>query len=643
MLFSLGHGKRILQPSDTTTESSVLPGEAQRIASIILHTKSPNVEIGMSQGSSHSFGYFFPDAEGVTGDDADTINALKNLAAAMVEPAGDPDNDDSSIAPIFTYLGQFIDHDITANTDRDALTVKVTDPALPPRDRDFVVSNIGNLRNGSLRLDSLYGEGPMESEFTEKVRNSMRDPLDRAKMRLGTLADSPGGSIPLPIDAQADLPRLGDVLDDLNSGLNIEDIENLPEGEFKDSFFNIDNVGNRTINRARAVIGDGRNDENLLVAQLHLSFLRFHNVVAEDLKATVVDEDIRFDHAKRKTIWIYQWLVLNVYLNKICQNNVVEAVKIAEAPLYKAFLDRVANNAPALGVPLPMPLEFSVAAFRFGHSMVRGAYDHNSNFGRPGHAELPRPDPEKPHATFAELFSFTGGDNLGQRAINRTFDRLPSNWVIDWERFAKESPNEPDHRARKIDTNISPPLFDMFKESEAGGELERILRNLAERNLRRSHLLNIPTGQAVVEGLNSFDDGPGASIESGAHKVDWKDKYKTKYDMPDPDSQENLVTLSESVLSEGSAGLALEAGGMLNATPLWFYCLREAEVTLGDTLGPLGSRLVAETLVGLVVSDPDSYWHKNGGNGSWSPADDPVGGSTISDMSAMLRAAGLMQ
>ncbi|WP_420862648.1 peroxidase family protein [Algirhabdus cladophorae] len=631
MLFSLGHGQHIILPKDGETESNIIPDATKRVSAVapganLSGVAKSGVEAGLSGSDAQSFGYMFPDADGTPGDDPATVNALKALADAMTEAAGDPAGANGDHAPIFTYFGQFIDHDITANTDRDAPQPnpisEMTGAIVPPLDRADVVSNIVNLRNGSLRLDSLYGNGPTDTPFTIKVRAALRDPADQAKMRLGTVAPSPGDLIPLPADGMADLPRLGEMIDDPASGLSEADIDALPDGEFKEGL-----KKDGQVNRARAMIGDGRNDENLLVAQLHLAFLRFHNAVATSLEGSIADADDRFVEAQRVTTLIYQWLVVNVYLPKMCQPSVVDGVKAAGAPLYKAFRARVASSA----AELPLPLEFSVSAFRFGHSMVRAEYDHNSNFGRPGTF--------KPRASFLDLFSFTGGDNLGMTSIGQSFDRLPSNWVIDWSRFAKDAPDEGDHRARRIDTKLAPPLTDMFKESSAGGDLQRILRHLAERNLRRGHRLNIPTGQGAVAAINAFDAGEGAAIETAIYQVAYNDDVP---DMPAPEVQEGLEVLSEAALNIGPAGQALQDGNMLSATPLWFYLLREAEASAGDTLGPLGSRIVAETLIGLVIEDAASYWHEGAGDGSWTPAQTPVGGAAITDMPALLKAAGLM-
>lgn len=270
----------------------------------------------------------------------------------------------------------------------------MTGPRVPPLERADVVTKIINLRKGSLQLDSLYGDGPGQATaFEVKFRDAMRDPDDRAKMRLGETTFV-GDTIDLPADGLADLPRLDDVVNDPRSGLAIADLESLDPVELRETFIKDGNVI-----KARAVIGDGRNDENLLVAQLHLSFLRLHNAIADSLSGDIADADTRFEAARQRTTMIYQWMVANVYLPKVCMPGVVDAVKAAGAPLYKSFHQRVASQA----TELPLPMEFSVAAFRFGHSMIRGAYDHNKHFG-------PRA-PE--NASFEKLFQFTGGGGIG--------------------------------------------------------------------------------------------------------------------------------------------------------------------------------------------------------------------------------------
>src|SRR5207244_4926379 len=63
---------------------------------------------------------------------------------------------------------------------------------------------------------------------------------------------------------------------------------------------------------ARALIGDPRNDENIIVSQLHAIFLRFHNKVVEVLQhgATLPD----FAQVQRFVRWHYQWVVLHDFL-----------------------------------------------------------------------------------------------------------------------------------------------------------------------------------------------------------------------------------------------------------------------------------------------------------------------------------------
>ena len=143
-----------------------------------------------------------------------------------------------------------------------------------------------------------------------------------------------------------------------------------------------------------------------------------------------------------------------------------------------------------------MPLEFSIAAYRFGHSMVRNTYDWNKNFGTPA---------ARPFSTFEQLFQFTGGGGfIGNREL------LPDNWPAQFERLtgAEATPPEapegtPPRFARKIDTHLAGPLNDLRNEGGAADAVwvRRILKRLAVRNLLRGYRLALPTGQAVAAAL----------------------------------------------------------------------------------------------------------------------------------------------
>jgi hypothetical protein len=240
---------------------------------------------------------------------------VRQLARRMAHGGGSR-REDSDIPAGYTYVGQFVAHDLTFDVLALGATRRHTD---------------GRLRRGrspGLDLDSLYGRGPSAGERGERERRELLED-DGVTFRLGT-AEAKGRYPALP---GFDLPRGG--------------------GRMQ-----------RPALARRAVIADERNDDNLAVAQMHVAFLRFHNRVARDLQDATGD---RFTAARRMTTLHYQWMVWHDFLPKICDATVLEAVRTGGRKVFEPHAEP--------GTPPTMPREFAGAAFRIGHSMIRDAYD----------------------------------------------------------------------------------------------------------------------------------------------------------------------------------------------------------------------------------------------------------------------------
>jgi len=563
VLKAIRHGGRVVD-SDAHAE------ELARTQESITTAEQAVGEAHLDDAETTPFGYLFEalaaeeSAHLPATDPAAVVAALKALGGAMVEDpphAAEPmqSASNSTIPPIYTYWGQFIDHDLTANTDRDSAISDVTRPDLAPLDPAFVVEQLRNLRRPALDLDSLYGDGPALDDGPATAAAGFYDGI---KFKVGTAAavsNDParpirGSRIPPDDDLQRDLPRID----------------------------------------RKAQIGDGRNDENLIIAQLHTAFLRFHNAVVDwvrEHEPQCSGDAAVFARAQQLVRWHYQWLVVHDYLKTVTLPGVADDVLLGGNRLYDP-----GDEAPF------MPLEFSVAAYRFGHSMVRDVYDYNRNFGRPGRG--------LPSASFFLLFLFTGN---GTPAFGGDTDVLPFNWIIEWDRMIDKGATFPDRFARRIDTRLAPTLRDLSNDGNDPAlppPIRQILKRLATRNLLRGYLLAIPTGQAVATAV-------------GATVLD----------------EDDLQRDNNPVLND-----ALSDGGFLERTPLWYYVLKEAEVQAnGTSLGEVGSRIVCETIIGQIRHDPYSFLHGHG-NGGWTPADGATfdDGELITTIGDMLRFAGVL-
>jgi len=455
---------------------------------------------------------------------------LELLAEAMTadqeeEPTreGEPDpEEDSEITAAYTYLGQFVDHDLTfdpTSTLREFLNPEQ-------------IAGLKDYRTPRLDLDNLYGRGPDDQPYL----------YDKDGIRM-LLGERMSGN---PFDPDA---------------------RQIPRGP-----------------SGRALIGDPRNDENRIVAQLHAIFLRFHNQVADYLaRPEHMGEDVTFDAVRKQVRWHYQLMLVKDFLPKIINGDTLGKV-------FPNAYHPAAPRLPGLQNGLTfMPVEFSVAAFRFGHSMVRPLYRLNTTVER-------RP---------IFLRDRDDGDPVDDAADLGGFRPIPSDWAIDWQFFIDLKPGtepgdigpmyDPIKRkpqgAYKIDTSLVSPLRFLPKRIATDPSI------LALRNLKRGRAFGLASGQAVAEVLGEQPiDDEDLMIGKAIDEKDIKDKK---------DGQRPIVDIAK-----GFAGRA----------PLWAYILSEAQVTswrnarrrasksdIPIKLGPVGGTIVAEVFAAVLKADPTSY------------------------------------
>lgn len=454
---------------------------------------------------------------------------LLKVAEVMTQQTQDIDG---PIPAGFTYLGQFVDHDLT----RDVTNVPFGTVVASPEE-------LLQGRSPSLDLDSLYGAGPTaEPGFYA---------ADRIKLKLGrTQASGPPETPNTSQDLDGfDLPRIGSGTTDPRQVR----LANIP---------------------------DQRNDENLAVAQVHLAFIRFHNHVCDRLASSGTPSALLFERARELVTKHYHWMLRTDYLPRVVDPGIVNDVFRRG----RLIVEPGSAEAPT------MPLEFSVGAFRLGHSMIREIYDWNAVFSVNGSIG--------DFGTLLNLFLFSGtSGNLNPGTdsddpIAGSFERLPSNWVVDWTRmfdFVRDGTPElaPEtfvNFARPLDIRLTDPLrnlplgsFGARGPSTPPIPQDDRRRNLAFRNLMRGRMVQLATGQEVAARINQALTAAGRSGDTFTP-----------------------LTREEILGDEFGALTPAERDFFATHTPLWFYVLREASLNLTEgrpgtgRLGKVGGRIVAE-------------------------------------------------
>ncbi|WP_245495527.1 peroxidase family protein [Rhizobium ruizarguesonis] len=420
----------------------------------------------------------------------------------------EPEDENPAIPAGFTYFGQFLDHDITF------------DPA-SSLDRFNDPNALQDFRTPRLDLDSVYGSGPADQPFLYDD--------DELHMLLGTDKDFDKARNKRP-----DLPR-----------------------------------NNASIRRA--LLGDKRNDENLIVSQLHTTFVRFHNKVVDTLGTR------DFELCQQTVRWHYQWIVLHDFLPRIIGQETYERVIVGrgEKPVIRFYNPQ--------GRYAFIPVEFSVAAYRYGHTMVRPSYSLNRIVTKA------RPDEQPFNGKMAKfnripIFSLTDVAQEPLANLNG-FRELPDFWSIDWAFFfdgvAPDGAPPPGailpQPSYKLDTLLVDPLTSLPDHQR---EPIKIRRALAALNLLRGWRLGLPSGQAVARHMEM-----------------------------EALSDEQLFDSEDADRKEARGKLLTDHPGSFNGNaPLWFYILREAEI-VGNSqhLGPVGGTIIAEVIAGLIREDRHSF------------------------------------
>ena len=445
----------------------------------------PRLKNDIAADNDGKYGRLFPDLPPPTADD-EALLALGRSGAVMDDASGrDRDVADNPCIPAgWTFFGQFIAHDITA--DRSLLQHHAN------------LDEIRNFRTPQLNLELVYAAGPTAMPY-------LYDGDDPDKLLLGRNDQG------LPND----LPRNW---------------------------------------QGRALVGDPRQDVHVMMSQLQLAVLMFHNRIVDWLReqGDTPPESV-FARAQQLARRHYQWITVHEFL---------------PLSVGQALVDDILADGPRFYVPGArpfIPVEFADAAYRFGHSQIRAVYQLND--GARG-----------------SVFP----DCAGARPV-------PQARAIDWRYFFDLDPAQPPQQTRRIDARLVHSLIDL-PPAVVGETPIPEYHSLAVRDLQRGRALDLPSGEAVARLMGIT---PLTGDELGLRALGW----------------------------EGE-------------TPLWYYVLKESELrTGGERLGPVGGRIVAEVLLGLIDADPTSY--RNAGV-TWTPIlpARQEGRFTMADLLRFARASG---
>jgi hypothetical protein len=523
----LGTNERKLQEWGFDPDSASKPQKSRYLRNICSSGQAPDNE----RYRGH------PADNGIPGEA--TASMLERLAVHMKYAwpnlFGDTDTskDNLAIPSGYTYLAQLVAHDLVQNVGPLPDLRQPTDYMA----RDY--------RNERLVLDTIYGGGPAAGYLPYELADLAPD--QRWMLRLGRVTareEVNGGPImeeqPARDIARATCPHLSD-------------------------------SGRRPKGAPEPLIADPRNDDHLILSQLTAMLHAFHNILVGQIRGmkggTALDEFASyraFVQARKVAALVYRRIVVNDLLARLLKPPVYEFYKNAQA---QDFLDADTGNH--------VPVEFSHAAYRFGHVMVRFDYALNERF-------VPGRDEKAPISTI----------------LARSSARYPHlmpvacNWLVDWARFFEGLGETPNY-SRKIRPDIG-------KGDALAGD---------------TYFAN---GQGRAGGIyyRDFVRGVDAGVRSLGSLVDILRAAKRNLSplLGDANYRENAIgrwlKFQDDALLGGDRRYKFspdELVALSQDPPLMFFVLFEAaHDEQGKRLGVLGSTILAEVFFAAIAAGKQS-------------------------------------
>jgi hypothetical protein len=435
----------------------------------------------------------------------------------------------------YTYLLQFVAHDLV----HSAMPLSVT---------GALGAGTTNARRTALRLETLFGSGPVGSPFVY----ALDAPNDerRTKLRLGRMRWKEKGA---------------------EAGCPFRDIARTPA----ENVTGIDrSIAGHRVALTEALVADPRNDDHAIMSQLTALFALLHNglidIVRRGEPATGINASLgaaytRFLCARDALTAIYH----NIIAKDLMRRAMHPAIYAAYAGTNPNFIDRPAHPGSASAIRhmeqqngWQIPLEFSHGAFRFGHAMVRPEYVIN------------------------DLSTHDLNNTLEKNSANDPVNMpLDSTWIVRWSHFFEINGSRPNFSRR-----IGPFLSDGLGNDQIFPAIDQTDRvGLLYRDLLGSALAGLWSVDALIAEIAVRRPqfiGTSRLLADRSYRVSELRAWLT--------SQPSYGGLS-----------AKDVETLANDPPLPFFILFEAMQqprSEGLHLGPLGSIIVSEVIFGALAS-----------------------------------------